>query len=274
METAAAYRPATRPEPRWFVAERPRSGAPRLLDRVREAIRTRHLSPRTEEAYVFWIRRYIVFHGRRHPAELGSPEVTQFLSNLATAGRVSASTQNQALSGLLFLYRRVLNVDLPWLDGLVRAKRPACLPAVLSRDEVAAVLAHLDGTRWLMAALLYGTGLRLLERLQLRVKDVDLARGEIVVRAGKGTHDRRTMLPRTMRRRLGTHLAQVAHLHETDLARGAGFVALPHALGRKYSNAARGLGWQWVFPATRIHRDVMTGELRRHHYHESALQRP
>ena len=175
MEALAAYcSRALWPEPRWLVAEQgsaPPAGGPRLLTRVREAIRTRHLSPRTEEAYVFWIRRYVLFHGKRHPAELGAAEVTRFLSNLAVAERVSASTQNQALSALLFLYRRVLHVDLPWLEGVVRAKRPARLPVVLSRDEVAAVLAHLDGVRWLVAALLYGAGLRLLECLQLRVKD-------------------------------------------------------------------------------------------------------
>jgi integron integrase len=276
MELVAAYRLSIRPGPRWLIAEGPpvprRSGA-RLLDRVREAIRTRHLSPRTEEAYVFWIRRYIVFHGRRHPSELGAPEVTRFLSNLATAGRVSASTQNQALSALLFLYRWVLNVNLPWLDGLVRAKRPARVPVVLSREEVGAVLTHLDSARWLMAALLYGAGLRLLECLHLRVKDVDLARGEILVRAGKGNRDRRTMLPQTIRRHLAAQLTEVRDLHERDLARGAAFVALPHALARKYPNASRELGWQWVFPAARIHRDSETGELRRHHYHESALQR-
>ena len=186
----------------------------------REAIRTRHLSPRTEEAYVFWIRRYVLFHGKRHPAELGGAEVTRFLSHLAGAARVSASTQNQALSALLFLYRRVLHIDLPWLEGLVRAKRPARLPVVLSRDEVAAVLAHLDGVRWLVAALLYGAGLRLLQCLQLRVKDVDLVRSEIVVRAGKGDRDRRTMRPVALRIPLTAQLARVRRLHEADLAGG------------------------------------------------------
>src|SRR5207247_9879619 len=183
----------------------------------REAIRTRHLSPRTEEAYVFWIRRYVLFHGKRHPAELGGAEVTRFLSHLAGAARVSASTQNQALSALLFLYRRVLHIDLPWLEG---AKRPARLPVGLSRDEVAAVLAHLDGVRWRVAALLYGAGLRLLECLQLRVKDVDLVRSEIVVRAGKGDRDRRTMRPVALRIPLTAQLARVRRLHEADLAGG------------------------------------------------------
>jgi hypothetical protein len=184
MEGLAGYGGRVPLEPRWVIAERPPAGAPRLMDRVREAIPTRHLSRRTEEVYVSWIRHYIFFHGKRHPAELGGPEVSRFLSSLAVESRVSASTQNQALSALLFLYRRVLNVDLPWLDGLVRAKR-----------------------------------------------------------------------------------------HERDLASGAGWVVLPHALARKYPNAGRELGWQWAFPAVRIHRDAETGELRRHHYHESALQR-
>jgi len=277
MEALADYcGRALGPEPGGLVAEQcpaPPAGGPRLLTRVREAIRTRHLSPRAEEAYVFWIRRYVLFHGKRHPAELGGAEVTRFLSHLAVATRVSASTQNQALSALLFLYRRVLHIDLPWLEGLVRAKRPARLPVVLSRDEVAAVLAHLDGVRWLVAALLYGAGLRLLECLQLRVKDVDLVRNEIVVRAGKGDRDRRTMLPVALRNPLTAHLVRVRRLHEADLAGGAGWVALPHALARKYPSARRELAWQWAFPAMRLHRHADTGELRRHHYHESAIQR-
>src|SRR5262245_26816589 len=173
----------------------PSSEPPRLLTRVREAIRTRHMSPRTEEAYLGWIRRYIVFHGKRHPAELGAQEVARFLSSLAVEGRVAASTQNQALSALLFLYKRVLSADLPWLDDIIRAKRPARLPVVLSRDEVAAVLARLAGMRWIIATLLYGTGLRLLECLRLRVKDVDFGQNEIMVRAGKSNRDRRVMLP-------------------------------------------------------------------------------
>ena len=251
----------------------PAGGCSATSDPCSRGIRTRHLSPRTEEAYVFWIRRYVLFHGKRHPAELGGAEVTRFLSHLAVATRVSASTQNQALSALLFLYRRVLHIDLTWLEGLVRAKRPARLPVVLSRDEVAAVLAHLDGVRWLVAALLYGAGLRLLECLQLRVKDVDLVRNEIVVRAGKGDRDRRTMLPVALRNPLTAHLVRVRRLHEADLAGGAGWVALPHALARKYPSARRELAWQWAFPAMRLHRHADTGELRRHHYHESAIQR-
>jgi integron integrase len=211
----------------------PGSPGPKLLDRVRTAIRVRRLSSRTEEAY----------------------------------------TQNQASSALLFLYRHVLGVDLPWLDGLVRAKRPAHVPVVLSREEVRAVLSQLHGAGWLMVALLYGAGLRLLECLALRVKDVDFARGEVVIRRAKGGRDRRTMLPAVVRRPLAMHLDGVRRQHEADLVRRAGWVALPHALDRKYPNAGREWGWQWVFPATRTYRDPATGQRRRHHFHESALQR-
>ena len=231
------------------------------------------MSRRTEEAYVSWIRRYILFHGKRHPEMLGAEEVTRFLSSLAEHRRVSASTQNQALSALLFLYEHVLGVDLPWLDGLVHAKRPAHVTVVLSWEEAGAVLAQLSGAAWLMVALLYGAGLRLLECLQLRVKDVDFARGEIVVRRGKGARDRRTVLPAAVRGPLTAHLQRVRRQHETDLARGAGWVELPHALERKYPNAGREWAWQWVFPATRIYRHPDTGQRRRHHFHESALQR-
>jgi len=197
-------------------------GGPRLLDRVRTAVRTRHMSRRTEQAYVFWIRRYILFHDKRHPAALGAEEVTRFLSHLAEHRRVSASTQNQALSALLFLYRHVLGVELSWLDGLVHARRPAHVPVVLSREEVAAVLSRLSGPAWLMAALLYGAGLRLLECLQLRVKDVDFDRGEVVVRRGKGGRDRRTVLPAVVRRPLTAHL---------DLSGPSTRLTLPEAPG-------------------------------------------
>jgi len=246
---------------------------PRLLDRVRIAIRTRHLSPRTEEAYVFWIRRFILFHRKRHPAEMAAPEVSEFLSSLAVQGHVAASTQNQALCALLFLYRHVLGVDLPWLEEVVRAKRPVRLPVVLSREEVAALLQYLHGVKRLAGGLLYGSGLRLLECLRLRVKDVDFGRNEIVVRAGKGDRDRRTMLPAALKDPLGRLVEAVRCQHQRDLAAGAGWVVLPHALGRKYPNAGREWGWQWVFPATRIHFDRETGQRRRHHLHESVLQR-
>jgi len=231
-----------------MVAETPPAyapGSPRLLDRVRTAMRTRHMSRRTEQAYVFWVRRYILFHDKRHPGALGVEEVSRFLSHLSEERRVSASTQNQALSALLFLYRRVLGVDLPWVEGLVHARRPAHVPVVLSREEVAVVLPRLSRPAWLMAALLYGAGLRLLECFQLRVKDVDFDRGEIVVRRGKGGRDRRTVLPAVVRRPLAVHLDQVRAQHEADLARGAGWVELPDALGRKYPNAGREWSWQW-----------------------------
>ncbi len=251
-------------------------GAPRgrtLLDVVRDALRTRHYSRRTEKAYVGWIRRYIVFHGKRHPREMGSAEVTRFLTALAVDAKVSASTQNQALAALLFLYREIVGVELPWLDELVRARRPRRLPVVLSRDEVRAVIAELSGTPKLMACLLYGAGLRLLECARLRVKDIDLETRSIVVRAGKGDRDRMTVLPRILDQPLRRHLERVRRLHDHDVATGAGWVELPGSLGRKYPNAGREWAWQWVFPATRLYRDRDTGQRRRHHLHETVLQR-
>lgn len=243
------------------------------MDRVRDAARLRHLSRYTEKAYVGWIRRFILFHAKRHPADMGPAEITAFLSSLAVERHVSASTQNQALSALLFLYRVVLGTDVPWLDDLVRAKRPPRLPTVLSRDEVHAVLGSLSGMPRLMVTLLYGAGLRLIECARLRVKDVDFERGQILVRAGKGNRDRATMLPVSLRDHLATHLRRVERLHARDVRRGAGWVEMPNALARKYPNAARSLEWQWVFPATRYYRDRATGELRRHHFHETAVQR-
>src|SRR6059036_1509171 len=222
---------------------------PRLLDRVRSALRTRHYSRRTEEAYVAWIRRFIFFHGKRHPAEMGGAEITAFLTSLATEGRVAASTQNQALSALLFLYRDVLRKELAWLEGVVRARQARRLPVVLNRQEVKAVIGHLHDGHWLMATLLYGAGLRLLECLHLRVKDVDFGSNQILVRGGKGNNDRRTILPAAAREPLLRHLEGVRRQHEQDLARGAGWVALPGALGLKYPAAGRSWAWQWVFPA-------------------------
>jgi integron integrase len=246
---------------------------PRLLDRVRITLRARHCSRRTEKAYVAWIRRFILFHGKRHPSEMGGAEVTQFLSALAVQRNVAASTQNQALSALLFLYRDVLGQELPWLDEVVRAKRPERIPVVLSRTEVHGIIGSLDGPVRLLVLLLYGSGLRLLEALRLRVKDVDFARNQITVRGGKGDRDRVTMLPAALALDLAKHLETVRDLHETDLQAGAGWVELPWALARKYPNAGREWGWQWVFPATRIYRDAETGQRRRHHLHESVLQR-
>ena len=246
---------------------------PRLLDRVREANRLRHGSRSTEKSYIAWIRRYIVFHGKRHPAEMGAAEVAQFLSSLAVDGKVAASTQNQALSALLFLYRHVLHQDLPWLEDVVRARRPKHLPVVLTRDEVRAVISKLAGTARLMATLLYGSGLRVLECARLRVQDVDFAMNQVVVRDGKGAKDRVTVLPAVAKEPLAQHLLRVKRLHDRDLALGGGWVELPWALARKYPNAGREWPWQWVFPATRLYVDQATGQRRRHHLHETVLQR-
>jgi integron integrase len=224
--------------------------APKLLDQVRERIRVKHYSLRTEDAYLHWIRRFIFFHGKRHPRHMGGPEVEAFLSNLATAGQVAPSTQNQALSALLFLYREVLELELPWLDGVVRAKRSQHVPVVLTENEVRALLARLDGTKWLAACLLYSTGMRLLEGLRLRVKDVDFERREITVRDGKGAKDRRTMLSERLLEPLRTHLAKVRALHEQDLVVGFGEVRLPFALARKYpKGGAAGRGSTCFRPA-------------------------
>ena len=251
----------------------PDAPKPRLLDRVREAIRVRHYSRRTEKAYVAWIRRYIFFHGKRHPAEMGAPELTRFLTSLAVDGKVAASTQNQALSALLFLYREVLEQHVPWLDDLVYAKRPHHLPVVLTREEVRAVLGEIHGVPRLMAFLLYGAGLRLLECARMRVKDLDIGRNQIVVRSGKGNKDRLTMLPTAIKTDLMRHLDSARDQHQIDLQAGAGWVELPWALGKKYPDAGRERPWPWVFPATRIYVDRVTGQRRRHHLHESVLQR-
>ena len=245
----------------------------RLLDKVREAIRVRHYSRRTELAYVGWIRRFIAANGRRHPRELGAREVEGFLTRLANDKNVAAGTQNQALAAILFLYREVLHIDLPWMEDVVRAKRPARIPAVLSRDEVARMLAVLDGQSWLMAALLYGTGMRLMECVRLRVKDVDFGRSEIIVRDGKGAKDRRVPLPQRLRDALEGAVERVRVLHAHDVTQGAGPVWLPHALAKKYPNAGRELGWQYVFPARALSLDPRSGTLRRHHVDDSVLQR-
>ncbi|HVL69460.1 MAG TPA: integron integrase [Vicinamibacterales bacterium] len=240
---------------------------------MRARIRAKHYSPRTEEAYVGWIRRFVRFHRGRHPRELGEAEVTAFLSSLAIEGRVAASTQNQALSALIFLYTEVLGAQLDWLAGLVRARRPVRLPVVLTSDEVRRLLAELSGTEWLMASLMYGAGLRLLECAELRVKDVELAKRELRVRDGKGRKDRVTVVPARLVEPLTAQITRARRLHEADLAAGGGRVWLPDALDRKYPNASREFGWQWLFPATRIYADPATGERRRHHLHESVLQR-
>jgi integron integrase len=250
-----------------------RSTSPRLLDQIREAIRIKHYSIRTEQAYLQWIKRYILFHGKRHPKDLGADELRAFLSDLAIRGQVSASTQNQALNAILFMYREVLKTELPWIDGVQRAKRSQRLPVVLTRQEVQALLAQFEGTIWLMAGITYGGGLRLLECLRLRVKDLDLDRCELIVRDGKGQKDRITMLPKTLVEPLRTHLARVRHLHQRDVAEGFGRVYLPFALDRKYPNADLEWGWQYVFPASRRTIDPRSGVERRHHVNPEVLQR-
>lgn len=245
---------------------------PRLLPRVHAALRARHYSRRTEEAYVGWIKRFIFFHGKKHPSSMGGDEVNTFLTSLAVDDHVSAATQNQALCALLFLYREVLREPLPWLDELVRARRPFRVPVVLTPEEVKHLLDHLTGTTRLIALLLYGSGLRLLECLQLRVKDVNFARHEVFVRDTKGKRDRVTTLPRSAEPLLQEHLAKCRALHERDLAAGHGNVIVPTALARKLPYAPKDWTWQWVFPARTRWRD-RDGTEYRHHLHETVMQR-
>lgn len=249
------------------------SHPPKLLDRVRIAARRRHYSLRTEQSYVAWVRRFILFHGKRHPKDMGAPEVVAFLSDLAVHRRVAASTQNQALSSLLFLYRHVLDRELEGLDTAVRAQVGRVLPVVLTRDEVRTVLGHLHGVRQLQATLLYGAGLRLMECLRLRVKDLDFARLHLTIRQGKGRRDRMTTLPRRLRGPLERHLVEVRRLHRRDLDQGYGEVLLPYALDRKHPTTARDWLWQWVFPAVRLSPDPRSGRFARHHQHQTVLQR-
>ncbi len=244
-----------------------------LLQQVRAAIRVRHYSIRTEQAYVFWIRRFILFHRKRHPNDMGATEVAAFLSHLATDLNVAASTQNTALNAVLFLYREVLRRPIGLVDGVIRAKAPQRLPVVLTRDEVAHLLIQFDGAQWLMVALLYGSGLRLLEMLRLRVKDLDFDRRVIVVRDGKGAKDRVTILPGELIEPLHLHLTSVRATYERDVERGTADVYLPYALERKYPNASREWAWQWVFPADRMSIDPRTGLLRRHHAYANTLQK-
>jgi integron integrase len=244
-----------------------------LLDRVRDRIRVRHYSIRTEQAYCDWIKRFVNFHGKRHPSGLGPAEVEAFLTALAVEGRVAASTQNQAKSALLFLYREVLGVELPWLDGIQKAKAPARLPVVLTREEVARLLARLEGVHRLIGSLLYGTGLRIMEAMRLRIKDVEFARREILVRDGKGQKDRVTMLPVRLVVPLREQIAHAREVHRGDLANGFGAVWLPYALDRKYPGAAREWAWQYVFPADALSTDPRDGATRRHHLADQAFQR-
>ena len=250
----------------------PTPNKPKLLDQVRDVIRRKHFSLRTERIYCDWIRRYILYHQKRHPLEMGRGEITAFLTHLARAGQVAASTQNQALSALLFLYREVFEREIGWLDGLERAKRPVRLPVVLTRDEARRVFLKLGGRHRLMAGLLYGSGLRLMECVRLRVKDVDFGYLKITVREGKGGKDRVTMLPVNLARALERELVKVRAQHEEDLARGLGEVYLPNALARKFPGAAKEWAWQYVFPSSRVSSDPRTGKQRRHHTDESVLQ--
>ena len=245
----------------------------KLLDQVRYVIRVKHFSIRTEEAYVNWIRKFILFHNKRHPNEMDETYVSEFLTYLAVKKRVAASTQNQALSAILFLYRDVLKKDIGWLDDVERAKRPARLPVVFTKREVNDILIRLEGTKWLMGNLLYGSGLRLMECVRLRVKDMDFEYEQIIVRDGKGQKDRVTMLPLSLKEPLQRHLEKVKAIHEADLKAGFGRVYLPFALKRKYPNAEREWGWQYVFPSSKRSEDPRTGIVRRHHIDESVLQR-
>ncbi len=246
---------------------------PRLLDQVRGKIRLKHYSIRTEQAYVDWIKRFVLHFDKRHPTEMGAREVEGFLTHLAVKGKVAAATQNQAKAALLFLYREVLEQDLPWLENVEQAKTPKRLPVVLTEHEVQALLARLKGTHWLVASLLYGSGLRIMEALRLRVKDVEFSRSEILVREGKGFKDRVTMLPGVLAAPLMEHLGKVRDLHRQDVEEGYGEVYLPYALDRKYPNAGREWGWQYVFPSKNRSVDPRSGVVRRHHIQDQAIQR-
>jgi len=246
---------------------------PKLLDQVRDKLRVKHYAIRTEQTYVDWIKRYIYFHDKAHPKDLGAQEVEAFLTHLAVAGKVSASTQNQAKSAILFLYREVLEIQLPWLDNVTQAKAPKRLPVVLTVAEVQAVLARLKGSHLLIASLLYGGGMRLMEGVRLRVKDVDFSRHEIIVREGKGFKDRVTMLPEAVVVPLKAHLVKVKALHGGDLAQSFGEVYLPFALDKKYPNAGREWAWQYVFPSRNLSVDPRSGKTRRHHLDEKGVQR-
>ncbi|MBC2696554.1 MAG: integron integrase [Desulfobacteraceae bacterium] len=246
---------------------------PKLLDQVRNATRVRHLSYRTEQAYVHWIKRFILFHNKRHPSEMDETYVSEFLTFLAVKRHVAASTQNQALSAILFLYRDVLKQELGWVNDVERAKKPERLPVVFSKQEVESILLRIEGTKWLMASLLYGSGLRLMECLRLRVKDVDFEYNQVVVRDGKGQKDRITMLSVSSKEPLKKHLAKIKAIHEADLKAGFGKVYLPYALHRKYPNADQEWGWQYVFPATKFSKEPRSGIVMRHHLDESTLRR-
>jgi len=247
--------------------------SPRLLDQCHEAMRVRHLARNTERVYVYWVRRFILHHGKRHPLEMGEPEVNAFLTSLAVKAKVSSSTQNQALAAILFLYDAVLGRPLGRVEGVVRARRPRRLPVVLTVDEVQQVLGRLSGEPWMVAMLLYGSGLRLMEALRLRVKDVDFSRRELMIREAKGNKDRVTVMPAAVVESLTRHVDSWRRAHALEKERGMGRVPLPGALARKYPDADGSWQWQWVFPASGYYRDGETGRLLRHHVHESTIQR-
>ena len=246
---------------------------PKLLDRLRETLRTRHYSRRTEQTYSHWVKRFVYFHKMRHPEEMAEPEINAFLTHLAVKEKVSASTQNQALSALLFLYRHVLNREIGELRDVIRARKPKHLPVVLTKDEVKTVIGNLKGDKWLMANLMYGAGLRLMECLRLRVHDIDFASNQITVRDGKGNKDRVTMLPNVLKQPLREHLKNVRKTHRQDLTEGYGRVYMPYALASKYPNAATEWGWQFVFPQDNRFINKTTGEQGRYHVHETTVQR-
>ncbi len=246
---------------------------PKLLEQLREEIRVRHYSYRTEQSYVQWVKRFIIFHNKRHPLEMGEPEINQYLSHLALNRNVSASTQNQALCALVFLYRQVLKIELGEFGGIARAKRPKRLPVVFTRSEVGRILNEMTGTYKLMAMLLYGAGLRLTECLNLRIKDIDFENRTITVRGGKGEKDRITILPDSVLELLERHIETVIRIHQQDIENGYDSVYLPYALEKKYPNAGKQIGWHFLFPAPDVSTDPRTGIIRRHHIHESVLQR-
>ena len=246
----------------------------KLLDNVRNVMRVQHYSYQTEKTYIYWIRQYIFFHNVKHPAEMGASEIQAFLTHLAVERNVSASTQNQALASLLFLYKEVLKVDLPWLDGFTPAKKSVRVPVVLTKEEVKVILGGLEGKNWLIASLLYGSGLRLIEALRLRVKDLDFGYRQIVIRDGKGAKDRFTVLPAKLIEPLQKQLENAKKLHEQDLRRGLGRVEMPFALARKYPNAEKEWAWQYVFPSKSLSKNPRTGATGRHHASPSSLQKP
>ncbi|HTR82539.1 MAG TPA: integron integrase [Bacteroidota bacterium] len=244
-----------------------------LLEQVRNRIRLQHKSLRTEEAYLYWIKRFILFHNKKHPSEMREGEIEQFLTSLAVDEEVSASTQNQAFNAIFYLYAEILKIDLGQLGHIVRSHKPRRLPTVFSRNEIDELLRHFSGVQWLVAAILYGSGLRLLECLHLRIKDVDFAQNQIVVREGKGNVDRITVLPGAVKEKLKNQIRKVKMLHDDDVEAGFGEVKLPYAIDRKYPNAAKELGWQFVFPSSRRSKDPQSGKIFRHHLDESTFQR-